>query len=73
LPALTAVLDPFFNGVRVFTPEIYNNDRMRDRPVANSRWDLVINQKDEQVNLDINLNSVTDVRLYVYYTDFTAQ
>ena len=39
-PALTAVLDPFFNGVRVFTADIYNNDRMRDRPVSNSRWDL---------------------------------
>lgn len=72
-PPLTAVLDPFFNGVRVFTPEVYSNDRMRDRPVSNSRWDLVINQKDEAANMDINLNSVTDVRLYLYYTDFTAQ
>ncbi len=73
LPAVTAVINPFFNGVRVFTSDIYDNDRMRDRPVANSRWDLVINQKDETANMDIDLNSVTDIRLYVYYTDFTAQ
>jgi hypothetical protein len=73
LPAVTAVINPFFNGVRVFTSDIYDNDRMRDRPVSNSRWDLVINQKDEAANMDIDLNSVTDVRLYVYYTDFTAQ
>jgi hypothetical protein len=72
-PQLTAVVDTFFNGVRALGAEIYTNDRMRDRPYMNSRWDLVINQKDESVNQDIDLRSVTDVRLYLYYTDFTAQ
>jgi hypothetical protein len=71
LPERTAVMNPFFNGVRVFTPDVYLSDRMRDRPFANSRWEIVINQKDEHANQDINLSSLTDVRLYVYYTDFT--
>ncbi|HWA72746.1 MAG TPA: hypothetical protein VG937_10440 [Polyangiaceae bacterium] len=71
-PELTAVLDPFFNGVRSFGPEIYLSDRLRDRPLVNSRWDLVLNQRDETVNGDIDLGSLTDIRLYLYYTDFTA-
>lgn len=71
-PERTAVMNPFFNGQRVFTPEIYRNNRLKDRPLANSRWELVLNQRDEQANQDIDVNSLTDVRLYVYYTDFTA-
>ncbi len=71
-PERTAVIDPFFNGARVFGPEVYPSDRLRDRPVSNSRWDLVINQRDESVNKDINLSSVTDMRVYLYYTDFTG-
>jgi hypothetical protein len=71
LPDRTAVLNPFFNGVRTFTPEVYRSDRMRNRPLVNTHWDLVINQRDEWVNQDVNLQSLTDVRLYVYYTDFT--
>ncbi|MFO0749967.1 MAG: hypothetical protein U1F43_30505 [Myxococcota bacterium] len=70
-PEIVAVLNPFFNGQRVFNPEIYRNDRLRDRPFANTHWELVLNQLDESVNKDINLNSLTDVRVYVYYTDFT--
>jgi hypothetical protein len=66
------VVDSFFNGARVFGPEVYASDRLRDRPVSNSRWDLVINQRDESVNKDINLASLTDVRVYLYYTDFTG-
>jgi len=71
-PERTAVVDSFFNGARVFGPEVYASDRLRDRPVSNSRWDLVINQRDESVNKDINLASLTDVRVYLYYTDFTG-
>ena len=69
----TAVVNSFFNGNRTaFAPTIYQNYRLRDRPMVNSQWELVINQRDEQVNQDINLQSLTDIRLYVYYTDFTA-
>ena len=71
LPERTAVLNPFFNGNRVFTPEIYRTYRLRDRPFINTAWELVINQRDEQANQDLDLQSLSDVRLYVYYTDFT--
>lgn len=71
LPDRTAVLNPFFNGVRTFTPDVYRSDRMRNRPFVNTHWELVINQRDELANQDVNLQSLTDVRLYVYYTDFT--
>ena len=60
-----------FNGNRVFTPEVYRSYRMRDRPFVNTSWELVLNQKDEKANQDIDLNSITDIRLYIYYTDFT--
>jgi hypothetical protein len=71
-PERTAVLDPFFDGVRTFDASVYRNDRMRDRPYANTTWELIFNQRDEQANQDIHLDSLTDVRLYVYYTDFTS-
>lgn len=72
LPERTGVLNPFFNGRREFGPEIYRNDRLRDRPFINSNWELVLNQRDERVNQDIDLNALTDIKLYVYYTDFTS-
>jgi hypothetical protein len=77
-PERTAVVNTFFNGER---PEVlyhdsefirvFENERFRDRPFANSLWEMVINQRDEAVNKDINLMSLTDVRLYIYYTDYT--
>lgn len=70
-PVRTAVLNPFFNGVRALAPEVYRSERLRDRPLVNTGWDLVFNQKDERVNEDIDLGALTDIRLYVYYTDFT--
>jgi hypothetical protein len=70
-PEKTAVVNPFFNGNRVFTPELYQSVRLRERPFANTAWELYINQRDELENQDIDLNSLTDVRIYVYYRDFT--
>ena len=72
LPDRTAVIDPLFNGNRVLSPEVYRNRRLRERPLVNSSWELVINKRDEKVNEDIDLQSLSDIRLYVYYTDFTA-
>ena len=72
LPERTAVVDTFFNGVRTFGPDVYRNDRLRDRPFINSYWEFVFNQRDEAVNQDIDLRSLADVAVYVYYTDFTA-
>ena len=71
LPERLAVLNPLFNGTRVFDPEVYKNKRLRDRPFVNSHWKLIIDQRNEEVNKDIDLNSLTDIRLYIYYTDFT--
>jgi hypothetical protein len=50
---------------------MYRNERLRDRPFVNTAWELVINKKDEQVNEDINLDKLTDLRSHIYYTDFT--
>lgn len=72
LPERTAVIDVSFNGHKVFVPDVYKNQRLRDRPLLNTNWSLVFNQKDELVNKDIDLSSITDIRLYVYYSDFTT-
>ena len=73
-PERTAVLNPFFNSTREFasSPEVYRSYRLRDRPLINNNWELVINQRDEVVNQDIDLNALTDIKLYIYYTDFTV-
>lgn len=75
-PERTAVVDVFFNGEQPFHEtsgeDIYESRRFKDRPFANTQWELIINQKDEQENKDIDLNSLSDIRLFIYYTDFTA-
>jgi len=81
-PPRTAVINLGFNGDdRIFGPaggevtgptsSIYRSYRFRDRPFVNSSWQLVINQRTEEVNEDINLTGLDDIVLYVYYTDFT--
>jgi hypothetical protein len=70
-PERMGVVNAFFNGSRIYGPEVYRNGRLRDRPVANSLYELVFNLRDESVNADINIDSLTDVRLLVYYDDFT--
>ncbi|MFH1808561.1 MAG: EB domain-containing protein [Pseudomonadota bacterium] len=70
-PERLAVINPFFNGERPYDYLVYGNYRLRDRPYVNTSWELVINQRDELENQDINLQSLNDVRLFVYYTDFT--
>ncbi|MCP4593072.1 MAG: hypothetical protein GY842_20245 [bacterium] len=75
-PERTAVVDVFFNGAQPFHEtageDIYESRRFKDRPFANTQWELVINQKDEKVNMDIDLKSLSDIRLFIYYADFTA-
>jgi hypothetical protein len=73
-PERTAVLNTFFNGQRRWIysdDEVLRNYRLRDQPLVNTRWELVINWNDEWVNKDINAMSLSDVRIYFYYTDFT--
>jgi hypothetical protein len=70
-PERTAVINPFINGARVFPDDVYRSNRLKDRPYVSTRWEVVLNQRDERVNKDVNLGSLSDIRLYVYYTDFT--
>ena len=67
-----AVINPYFNGERVLSEAVYTNSRLRDRPLVNTQWELVLNQKDEQANKDIDLASLSDIRLFMTYTDFTS-
>jgi hypothetical protein len=71
-PSRTAVINPFFNGNRVYDPQIYRSFRLKDRPLVNTSWELILNQRDEAVNRDIDLGSLSDIRLLFFYTDFTA-
>lgn len=72
-PERLAVINPFFEGSKPahIDPEIYRNRKLVDRPLVNSRWAFVLNTLDEEVNQDLNLRGLDDVRLYVYYNDFT--
>lgn len=70
-PERTSVMNTFFNGVKDLDPAIYRSDRLRDRPYLNTGWQIVLNRKDESVNKDIRLDGIDDIKLYVYYTDFT--
>jgi hypothetical protein len=71
-PSRLAVLNASLLGAKVFDPEVYRNYRFRDRPLVNTMWELVINQRDEQANRDIDLQTLTDLRLIIYYSDVTA-
>ncbi len=81
-PERTAVINPFYNGrVRQMSADsvrsdeldqdIYKTLRFRDLPLVNTSWEMVLNLRNEQVNLDITPENLKDIRLYVYYTDFT--
>ncbi len=71
-PERLAVVNASLLGAKVFDPEVYRNYRFRDRPLVNTLWELVVNQRDELVNKDIDLQSLTDVRILIYYSDFTT-
>jgi hypothetical protein len=75
-PERTAVINPFVGDSRAFgggsfQDEVFINRRLRDQPLVNSNWELLINMKDEPANRDLHLDSLNDICLYVYYTDFT--
>ena len=71
LPELTANVNTSFNGKKYFDTRLYESERLRDRPLLNTRWDVVLDQRAEQANFDIELGSLSDVRLFFYYTDLT--
>jgi hypothetical protein len=75
-PERMAVVDTYFNGLRWYDSsisdfDVFRSERFRDRPFANTHWEFIFNNVDEAVNEDINLNSLTDIKVYVYYADFT--
>lgn len=71
-PERTAVVNASILGNKLFDPDVYRNFRFRDRPLVNTQWELVINQRDELVNKDLDLQSLADIRVLIYYTDFTT-
>ena len=71
-PKQTAVVDAWI-GQKVFSDAVYQTFRFKDRPVANTRWELVLNLLDEEDNLDLSLlEGISDLRLHLYYMDFTS-
>lgn len=70
-PTRTGVINAFVNGSKPFDPLIYRTSRFTERPLVNSRWELMINRIDEPDNEDLGLDGVTDIFLYFYYSDFT--
>jgi hypothetical protein len=71
-PDRTAVVNAVVGGERAFADsQVYRTERLRDRPMVNSHWELVINQRDEKCNQDIDLQSLDDILINIYYTDFT--
>ena len=74
LPARTAVVNTTIGGsmVQKFTAgDIYSAYHLRDRPLVNSLWQLVFNQRDEKVNQDVKLESLSNIYVRIYYTDVT--
>jgi hypothetical protein len=71
-PERSAGINTFFNGVRSRPPEIYTNVDLRDRPFVNTHWDMVFDQVGEPANRDVNLTSLTDIRLHIFFSDFVS-
>lgn len=71
LPERVAVLDAFFGGNRALGSDFYRNDRLHDRPVVNTDWELQVDLVSEEVNTDLDPSRIDDIRLYFYYNDFT--
>lgn len=82
-PRRTAVINPVMDGNRDYGQDsdgaiagpsrsIFRSFRFRERPVVNTNWELVLNQRTEAVNEDINLGGLDDIEVHIFYTDFTA-
>lgn len=74
LPQRTAIINLFFNGVKDLDDKtVYKNYRLRDRPLGNTHWEIQFDLLNEKDNQDIDLTSVSDLQIYIYYTDFTEE
>ena len=77
LPRRMAVINTFDNtpDVAVISTgdgEIFKSTRLRDFPLVNTSWELILNLKDESDNEGIDLADISDVKLYIFYQDFTS-
>lgn len=70
-PRLSIVQAYFGRNNTVFASGVYQRMELRDRPFVNTQWRLVLDLRDDPVNRDLVLGNITDIYLYVYYTDFT--
>ena len=73
-PQRVAVVNPYYGQSRELSQvtEIYRNDRLRDLPLINDNWELIYNLRDEEVNRDVKIEEISDIRIFFYYTDFTV-
>jgi hypothetical protein len=71
-PRRTGVVNVFFSVKSPeYDPAVFRTNRLADRPLMNSRWELILNLKDEPANQDFTVGDINDIRLYFYYSDFT--
>lgn len=70
-PQLSIVQAYFGRNNTVFDPSVYRRMELRDRPYADTQWRLSLDLRDDPHNTDLVLANITDIYLYVYYTDFT--
>jgi hypothetical protein len=70
-PRRTGVINAFFSAKPPeIDPSVFRTYHFQDRPLMSSRWELVLNFKDEPANAGFTVDDVSDVRLYLYYSDF---
>lgn len=77
LPTRTAVINTFDTSPNVpivgsRDGEIFRSLRFRDYPLVNTSWELVLNLTDEQDNHGIDLSEINDIKMYIFYNDFTS-
>ncbi len=71
LPPALIVAQPHFNNSQRFDPSIYRRYELRERPFVNTAWKLIFDQHDDPDNQDVSIDGLTDIHIYVHYTDFT--
>ncbi|AKF05186.1 hypothetical protein [Sandaracinus amylolyticus] len=70
-PGLSIAQAYFGRNNTVFDPSVYRRYEFRERPFLSTQWSLELDLRDEPDNHDLRLDRISDVYLYVYYTDFT--
>lgn len=70
LPPALIVATPHINRDTTFEPAIFRNFGMRERPLVNTSWRLVLEQLSPQ-NRDIRISEIDDIYVYIYYSDLT--